>query len=303
MRVRYFILIPILSLAFLESYAAKTKTTKTSSLDRFKKRILSNKDFKDYPPEYLENYSRHADLWSKITPKIFYGEEMVLKIDYFNINVAQIVIKTMPDILINSRRVHHISGELQSSSFYRKIYQIDDRVETFLDVKKFVPIRYTLTQRESKQNVDEHQLFHLNRLKTSFSYIRQKNGKTTKKKGQIFVPGHFQDFFSTFQFLRTLPLRAESSYAFPLVSRGKISTIKVGLLKRENISIDGKSYRAIKLQVSMRPWKTTKKKKKRPILIWLSDDETRKILRFDAHVKLGRVRGSLVGYKRPSPAK
>ncbi|MCY4644557.1 MAG: DUF3108 domain-containing protein, partial [Bacteriovoracales bacterium] len=265
--------------------------------NELQKLISKNKDFKDYPKEYLKNYHEHSSLWSKILPKIFHGEEMVLEIKYLWVKAGRLVIKTMSDRIVNSRKVHHIVGEVSSAPFYRKVYKIDDRIETFLDVKRFVPVRYFLIQRESKQKVDDHQFFDLDRLKTSFTYRKEKRGKITKKRGEVFIPSHFQDFFSAFQFIRALPFVKKKTHIFPLVSRGKVSNIRVESLKKESIILLGKTYKALKFKAMMRPWNSTEEKKERAFSIWLSDDKVRKILKFDAKVKLGRVQGHLVSYQ------
>ena len=253
----------------------------------------------DYPKEYLANDRQSALLWKSARPKIFLGEEMELEIDYFGVAVGKATLKTLENKFVDGRESAHLRLDLKSAPFYEKVYRIRDYGETFWDVKAFLPLRSYANQDESKQKVTDLQLFDHPARKTYTRYKRKKRKKNKDEGKVVSTPGYFQDFLGSLLLVRGLPLEKGKVYGFPLVSRGKVGKIRIEVTGRERVKVAKKKYRAIRLQVETSFPKSGKggKKKKSSISLWLSDDDVRKILRFDAKAKLGRIKGWLRRYR------
>ena len=91
--------------------------------------------------------------------RLFYtyapGESYVMSLSYFGITAAHIKISTLPHADIAGKKAFHFFAKLKSADFYKSIYSIDDTLESFIEMDNFQPIKYTLVQRESGQNVDD----------------------------------------------------------------------------------------------------------------------------------------------------
>ena len=67
--------------------------------------------------------------------------------------------------------------------------------------------------------------------------------------------------------------------------------------KKEIINIDGKKYKAIKIK-SLSKFPGVDDKKDKFIYFWLSDDNSRKLLKVELKIKIGTAVGELVEYQR-----
>jgi hypothetical protein len=158
----------------------------------------------------------------------------------------------------------------------------------------FIPLKFVLTQRESKQNVDDLQLFDHDKLMTHFWYRREKNKEVTELANSLPIPRYFQDSYASLFLVRGLPLKIGDLYEFPIVSRGKIWILEAKVDAYDTISIDNRDVKAIRIKaVTHFPGIL---KKQGDILFWYSADEKRTLLKFSAKVKIGSIEGEIYDY-------
>lgn len=249
----------------------------------------------DYPKVFEEYNNKYAKVWKNNNPRIFVGEEQEIDVKYFNVTAGKVILRTLPLAEIGNKDAYHFRADLKSAPFYSYVYRLDDYLETFWDVNTLLPLKFTLIQRESGQEVDDLQIFDTDELKTYFFYKRLKKGKIKKEQKQSYTPAFFQDSFSALAFARGLPLKNNDVYEFPIITRTKVWLVKIKVKKREKIKIGKKEYNAIKIDAETRFPGILKKKG--DINFWFSDDKYRKILKFEAKVKLGTIYGQLARYK------
>ena len=142
--------------------------------------------------------------------------------------------------------------------------------------------------------MDDLQLFDHEKHKTFFWYKRLKKGKTKTRHVEAFIPKHFQDSFSSLFFVRGLPLKTGDVYQFPIMTRAKTWLIKMKVAKKEHITIMGKKILAIRVNAETHFPGVLKKKG--DIIFWYSADLERRLLKFQANVKIGAIKGELVDY-------
>jgi len=249
----------------------------------------------DYPEQFLKFDKASKKIWDKFKPNAYPGEEFVIKISYLGVTAGYIKVRVRNKVKVAGKTAYHFSAQLKSADYYSMIYKLDDKLETYVDAKEFLPIKYSLIQRESGKDVDDLQLFDHNAKTTYFWYKRLKEGKLTKREKTTFIPTYFQDNFSSLFFVRGLPLKPGDHYTFPLVTRGKILLMDMKYERSEIIEIMDKDVKAIRLEAQMLFPGLMKKKGK--ITFWYSADDVRKILKFEAKVKIGSIEGELVDYK------
>ncbi len=250
-------------------------------------------------PEYsdlFKGYDQKSKLsWDKFKPVFYQGEQSIMSVTYLGVTAGYITIMSKEVVSVNNKDAFHFFARFKSSDSYRYFYWLDDKLDSYVEKETFLPLKYSLIQREKKQNVDDLQLFDFEKLKTFFWYKRVKEGSNKDEKGNDIIPKLAQDSFSALQFVRGLPLVKGDTYEFPVITRGKYWLLKVDVLGEETTSVDGKDTRAIKIKAETNFPGVLKKSG--DIYFWYGVDSERRLLKFQAKIKIGSIYGELVEYK------
>ena len=249
----------------------------------------------DYP-QILKDYDAVSkSIWDRFKPVFYQGEQSIMAISYLGVTAGYITISSKDIVKINDKIAYHYYARFKSKDAYRYFYWLDDTIETFIEKSTFLPTKYSLIQREKKQNVDDLELFDFKRLKTYHWYKRVKDGNNKEERIDNYIPRFSQDSFSALQFVRGLPLKKGDLYDFPVVTRGKPWLLKIEVMGEEVISINGSDINAFKLKAETHFPGVLQKSG--DINFWYSADETRKLVKFQAKIKIGSIYGELVEYK------
>ena len=283
----------------------KNKKSKKSKKSKVKIEVNTaattpnEKTTSDYPVDYPEDLKAYdlksKSIWSKFKPRFFPGEQSILSISYLGVIAGYITVTSQDVVKLGDREAYHYTAKFKSRDAYRYFYWLNDSLETFIEKSTFLPIKYSLIQREKKQNVDDLQLFDFKKLKTSNWYKRIKEGSNSDVKQENFIPKFAQDSFSALQFTRGLPLVKGDQYEFPVITRGKPWILKAEVMGVEIISINDKDVKAIRVKAETHFPGVLQKSG--DINFWYADDDERRLLKFQAKVKLGSIYGELVEYK------
>lgn len=252
-----------------------------------------------YPEELIELDKESQKTWENYTPFYRIGEELIFSISYLGITAGKIRFTTEGGLKIAGQDALHFRAVFKTSRFYKYIYEADDQVETYVSADKFLPIKYSLVQRESSKDVDDLQLFDQEERKTYLFYKRfkKKNKQITKTEKEAFLSKYYQDFMSTIFFVRGLDLKKGDLYSFPVFTRGKYWRLKIKVADtNESIKVMGKWRKAIRLDAIALPPKSDKKKKRSTISFWYSNDSERVFLKLKAKLKFGSIEGELEEY-------
>lgn len=273
----------------------RKKLSKKAVIKKIENKVEKSRYPKDYPQKYIEYNKKYKNIWEQYNPLIYVGEESEYDVTYIGINIGKIILRTLPMKMIGNRETFHFRADLKSAPYYSLIYDLNDYIETFVDAETILPLKYILIQRESGTEVDDLQLFDYDKFKTQFFYKRLKDDKVKKEEKTKYIPAYFHDTFSVIQFVRGLPLEIGQKYEFPLVNRAKIQIVKYTVESIEEKEIMNKKISALKIKAET--YFPGVKKKKGDITLWMSNDESRRVLKYTANVKIGTVRGLLVRYE------
>lgn len=246
----------------------------------------------DYPKSLLKLDEASEKVWENYIPNIYPGEKLFYQVNYMGIKAGYIQLLTYKPKEIDKKLSFHFEAKLKTADYYRYIYKLEDSVETFVDIEKFLPIKYTLIQRESNQTVDDLQIFDHEARKTYHWYKRVKKGIPTDRKIQKYIPQYMQDSFSALFFVRGLDMVQGKTYRVPVVTRGKIWILSMSIDRFEKVEIMGKKIDAIKIKAQTRFHGALKRKG--DIIFWFSNDRYKRMLKFSASIKIGSVKGVLV---------
>lgn len=249
----------------------------------------------DFPQDFKNYDLASKGVWEKFKPRFFQGEQSILAISYLGVTAGYITVTSLNTVKMGDKDSFHYTARFKSRDAYRYFYWLDDTLETFIDKKAYLPIKYSLIQREKKQNVDDLQLFDFKKLKTFNWYKRVKEGANADVKEENYIPRYVQDSFSALQFTRGLPLVKGDLYDFPVVTRGKAWLLKVEVMGEEEISVNDHNVKAIRVKAETHFPGVLQKSG--DINFWYAADDVRRLLKFQAKVKLGSIFGELVDYK------
>lgn len=247
----------------------------------------------DYPPELVELNAKGKKVWDVYQVNHSVGEKVYLDIHYMGLTVGKIMVINKGKKMINDKEVWHLHARFKSAPFYSGIYELDDTVDTYVSTENFLSVRYSLIQRESKQDVDDLQLFDRDQLKTFWFYHRKKNdGDVKDKKEEKPIPYFSIDPFSILFFYQGLPLKNGDIYEIPIVNKGKILVLKSQVEGREKIETELGKKSAIRVHATTKYSGETLKSGE--LYFWFSDDNQRKLLKAQAKIKIGSVTADIV---------
>ncbi len=248
----------------------------------------------DYPPEMIAINEKAKKVWDVYQSNHHENERVFLDIHYLGMTVGKIMVTNKGKKMIDDKEVWHFHARFKSAPFYSNIYELDDAVDTYVTTDKFLSVKYTVIQRESKQNVDDIQLLDHEALKVYWLYHskRLSDGKKKNKKEEKFIPYYSIDPFSTLFLYQGLPLKDGDVYEIPVVNKGKVLIMKARVLARETIETEIGNRKAIKLQATTQY--SGDKLKSGDMTFWFSDDEKRSLLRAQAKISLGSVTADIV---------
>ncbi len=248
----------------------------------------------DYPPEMLATNERAKKVWDVYKPNHHVDEKIYLDIHYLGMTVGKIMVTNKGKKMIDNKEVWHLHARFKSAPFYSNIYELDDTVDTYVSTDKFLSMKYTVIQRESKVNVDDIQLIDHDSLKVYWLYHskRLSDGKKKNKKEEKFIPYYSIDPFSSLFLYQGLPLKNGDVYEIPVVNKGKVLIMRTRVEARETIETETGTRKAIRLQATTQY--TGDQLKSGDITFWFSDDEKRSLLKAKAKISLGSVTADIV---------
>ena len=249
----------------------------------------------DYPEEYKAYDVKSREAWAKFKPIYYQGEQSIMAVTYLGVTAGYITIMSKGVEKLNGKEALHYFARFKSNVSYSYFYWLDDKLDSYIEKETFLPMKYSLVQREKRQNVDDLQLFDFKKMMTYNWYKRVKEGSDKDEKGELMIPSLAQDSFSALQFVRGLPLNKGDKYELPVITRGKFWILKVEVMGEETTSVNGKDTQAIKIKAETNFPGVLKKSG--DINFWYGVDADKKLLKFQAKIKLGSIYGELIEYK------
>ena len=248
---------------------------------------------KDYPPELIAINANAKKVWELYIPNHSIDEKVYLDIHYLGMTVGKIMFLNKGKKIINDKEVWHLHARFKSAPFYSNIYELNDTVDTYVTTDQFLSTRYSLIQRESKQDIDDLQLHDRDQLKTFWFYHQKKSdGSIKDKKVEKPIPYFSIDPFSVLFFYQGLPLKDGDLYEIPIVNKGKILILRSQVEGREEIETVKGKKKAIRLHATTKYSGETLKSG--DIYFWFSDDYKHTLLKAKAKIKIGSVTADIV---------
>lgn len=257
----------------------------------------SKKSNKIESPEHVKNNYRKYDensrkFWSKSRPMFKSGESATYEVSYLGVSTGNIKISVKDNTLIGDSETYHLNARVKTASYYSYLYEVDDICDSYIDIKTIRPLKFSLIQRESSQDIDDLQLFDFDEFKVFTFYKRKTDKKVKKKKSVNPTPYYFQDPLSVLFFIRGLPMKVGVNYDIPIINKGKTEILSARVRKIEKIQTKIGKKKAYRVEIhSKHEGKTIQGGK---MLFWFEADDSKLFLKFEAKIKIGRITGEII---------
>ncbi|HXH75811.1 MAG TPA: DUF3108 domain-containing protein [Bacteriovoracaceae bacterium] len=247
----------------------------------------------DYPADVAALNEKAKKVWDSYKPNHHIDHKVYLDIHYLGMTVGKIMFTNQGKKMINNQEVWHFHARFKSAPFYSNIYELDDTVDTYVTTDKFLSIKYSLIQRESKQDIDDLQLYDRDQLKTFWYYKQKKSDGTVRnKQKEAYVPFYSIDPFSVLFLYQGLPLKNGDTFEIPIINKAKILVLKSVVEGRETIETEKGKIKSIRVHATTKY--SGEHLKDGDLYFWFSDDEKRTLLKARAKIKIGNVTADIV---------
>ena len=223
------------------------------------------------------------------------GESIRWDLYYIGIRAASLTVNIEPFVEFNGRKAFHFKGVAQTTSLMKYIYRVYDVIDTYVDYEQFIPLKMTLTMDESKQNVSMVLNYDHDKGKAYFwkKRIDAKKEITELKREDEFTP-LAQDIFSSLYFMRTHDIKVGDKVDYVVHDNGKNWNMTIEAVKTEKIWTRLGEVEALLLHPTVE--RAGEKFTKGTLYLWVTNDEKKVPIKFEAEVRIGSLKGYIKDY-------
>lgn len=216
------------------------------------------------------------------------GEKVTFDVSYFNMTAGVINVEVKPFVMVNNEKAYHFELNGQTTSFFSKIYEVQDKATTYLRYNDLVPLSLAISIKESKQLGEARTFFDWKTMKASYwqKKIVKDKGERSKQIDWEVKP-FSQNVISAAYYLRNFQLKPGKKLAFRVADEGKNIVFTAEVLRREKITtpLGELDTVVVKPQVTA----DGAFKPIGDILIWLTDDDRKFLVRLESKIKIGTI--------------
>jgi hypothetical protein len=221
------------------------------------------------------------------------GEILKIKLHYGMIEGGMATIEVRESLEMDGEKMLHLHGEVLSSRMVNLFYKVNNSFDSFVSLKNFLPFRQVIRQNESSRWGQSILTFDYKKNKAHFFQSMERHKKPKIQVDKEVDPIPFsQEIFSSLYFYRFL--EAGKSGAFPVHDKQKSWNANFEFVGREKLSVPAGAFSALRYRVV--PMLEGYLSSKTSVDVWLSDDDRRLMLKFNAKLKLGSLTGELASF-------
>lgn len=213
---------------------------------------------------------RHIEQWA-----FGVGEELTYQVHFGLVSAGEARMYIPEMVRLHERDCYHLVSEVKTNSFFSGIFKVNDRAESFMDVRGLFPWRYEKHIREGKYKADRSATFDP-LLGLAFS------GKDT-----IQIAPYTQDVLSVIYYLRTLDLQPNQSIPIDNYEDKKFFPLTVHVKQHEKIKVPAGKFDCLLVEPGLRAGSFIEQKGK--MWIWLSTDSRRIPIKIKSKISFGAI--------------
>ena len=216
------------------------------------------------------------------------GEKVIHSVSYFGAEAGKLTFAVKPFVEVNGKKSYNFVVDIKSSSLFSNFYSVDDQVETYVDYEELVPYVFKLKIKESGQLKEARSYFDQQTLKANYweKKYTEKNGHEEKKLAWDLMP-YSQNAFSAVFYMRFFKWNVGQEYAFRVSDDEKNVIFKGKAIEKVKLNTNAGAFDAIKIKAEITSRGALSQTG--DLYLWVSDDEHKYMLRFEAKIKIGTI--------------
>jgi len=186
----------------------------------------------------------------------------------------------------NGRPAYHCIGIGKSYSFFDNFFKVRDRYESYIDTATMLPLKFI-------RDVSEGGYKTYNNV--TFNHAA---GTAISTKGVYKIPNCIQDVVSAMYYARNVNFskyKVNDKIPFDMILDDEVHHLYLRYMGKENIKTRYGKFRSIKLKPLL--VKGTMFEGGERMVVWVSDDANRLVLRVESPISVGSVKVDMMGYK------
>ncbi len=188
------------------------------------------------------------------------GEWLHFSVQYGAIKAGDALMEVEPVKDVNGRPCYHFVSKAESNSFFSLFFKVRDRVDSFMDVDKFVSRRFSKNILEGRHKAN---------VSVEFDHAA---GRAKYSDGhEMDLTPCSQDILSAFYYVRTLELQVGQSVQVPCHADKKNYPLEVKVHKRETVRTPAGEFDCLMIEPLLKS--TGLFRQKGRLTIWVTNDE------------------------------
>lgn len=225
------------------------------------------------------------------------GERIEYTVRYFALEAGHFTFEIKPIKQIQGRPVLHFYVSARTSSIFAWVYTLKDFAESFWDMKFKRPYLMKIYGEESRYVREVQTTFDWQKRQARYQAKIIEIGKGLDEEDKSWTLNHLeaQDVVSALYFLRTKDLAVGKVFDFRVAEMGKDILVRAKVTKEEEINTKLGKFMTyvVKPTFSVNGhWK-----QKGEVTLWLTKDQYKAPIQFEAKIKVGTIRGKLNSLK------
>jgi len=213
------------------------------------------------------------------------GEQLEFSVQYGLVTAGRATMSI--DAAIRQREgrpTYHLVTSARSSKVFAKVFDVNDRVESYLDTLELHSVRFEKHLREGRYVHDLWVVFD-----------QEKHTASIDGKRRCDVLEHVQDVLSSFYYIRTLELSVGQSIFIPNHDNGKNYAMEVKVHRRERVSVDAGTFDCLVLEPVLLGEAVFKQKGR--LEVWVTDDPVHMPVLMKSQVLVGAIAAVLAEFR------
>jgi hypothetical protein len=209
------------------------------------------------------------------------GEKLTFAIRYGFVKAGIAIMQVEGKVDCGGSECFHIISEARSTMPFSLFFEVQDRVESFMDTRELFTRRYEKHLKEGNYRADEVVIFD------------QDQNTATYPGGKVVdVPERVQDVLSSLYYVRTMDLEVGSSVFINNHADEKNYPLEVKVLRIEEVSVPAGTYECYVLEPILRASGIFQHKGR--LTVWLSADRSRIPVMMRSKIIVGSINAVLV---------
>ena len=212
------------------------------------------------------------------------GERLIYSVGYGMIKAGTASLEVKEIAKIGGNKCFRIFSSARSNKFFSVFFNVDDRIESFMDVYGLYPLRFEKHLIEGKYRADAYVEFD------------QKRRLAISGKDTVPVPIYVQDALSVLYYARSQKLEVGKSISVENYADRKNYLLEIRVHRKERIEVPAGEFDCIVVEPLLRG--STVFKHEGKLFVWLTDDEKKMPVLMKSKASfLGSVNVSLKEYR------